>query len=128
MLRMSVSESARTGRPATGLFHTLLTGNIGHRGASGRNGADAAPTGGLRVSVSNKAKPSASGVARRRLDEHTAFIAAIFVAPSDVLNLPQRTIAPRTIGRCHEGTALRDDASSVRRIELCPTAGGAPSA
>src|SRR5687767_7040166 len=78
MLRMSVSESARTGRPATGLFHTLLTGNIRHRGASGRNGADAAPTGTLRLSVSNKAKPSASLVARPRLDEHTAFIAAIF--------------------------------------------------
>src|SRR5687768_16593840 len=128
MLRMSVSESARTGSPATGLFQTLLTGNIGQRGASGRKGADAAPTGALRLSVSNKAKPRASLVARPRLDEHTAFIGAIFAYIERGAQPAQRTIAPRTIGRCHGGTALPHDASSVRRIELCPTAGGAPSA
>jgi hypothetical protein len=78
MPRMSVAESDRTGKVATGLFQTLSAGNIGQFGASGTKGAEAAPTGAARARETNKARPSASGEAAPRLDEHTAFIGSIF--------------------------------------------------
>src|SRR5512146_1084613 len=77
MLAISASESDLTPSRSTGLFQTLSAGNMAQLGASGRKGAEAAPTGATRLKETNKAKPSASGVARLRLDEHTAFIASI---------------------------------------------------
>src|SRR4051794_17347609 len=80
MLLIRVSESDRTESRSTGLFQTLSAGNTGQFGASGKNGAEAAPTGAARPNESDKARPRASREATRRLDEHTAFIAAIFAA------------------------------------------------
>src|SRR5688572_6321265 len=56
MLRTSVAESVRTGRWSTGLFQTLVIGNIGQFGAPGRKGgASAAAAGEARTSVSANA-------------------------------------------------------------------------
>src|SRR3990172_11445293 len=115
MLRMSVSESVRTGNLSTGLFQTLSIGNIGQFGAPGRNGGTTtAPAGEARLSVSSSARHSAKVVPRERPDEHTAFIAAIIAQPGSGAQPTCRTMSGRTIGRCLRGPAVPSHWNAAR--------------